>query len=437
MERLDVAVVGAGVAGLAAARELARRGLRVAVFEARDRIGGRVFTHHDEQVPVPIELGAEFIHGEAPETRRILDAAGLLALDVCGEHRRAERGRLRPARRYWEAIDRVLQRIDLDGADESFSDFLARRPGGRSLARDRTAAREFVQGFHAADLDEIGTLSLAPGDGERPSESAAHVGRVLQGYGGLARFLAGGLDIRLETCVSAIAWEPGRAELTLRDAAGRTSRVEAGAAVVTLPLGVLQAAADEAGGCRFDPEPPGLRKAVDRLAMGSVTRLAVRFRELPWGSLPGAGRLSFLHVRGGPFNVWWTAHPLRFPLAVAWSGGPPSAALAGKKPEDVAASAFRSLAGQTGISRRRIEARVEGFWIHDWSADPFARGAYSYARVGGSNAAKTLAKPVAGTLFFAGEATDTGGRTGTVEGAIATGLRAARQAGSRWDRNDP
>ena len=93
MKRFDVAVVGAGVAGLAAAGELRRDGLRVAVFEARDRIGGRVFTHRDERVPVPIELGAEFIHGDAPETRRILDAAGLLACEVAGEHWRATRGR--------------------------------------------------------------------------------------------------------------------------------------------------------------------------------------------------------------------------------------------------------------------------------------------------------------------------------------------------------
>jgi monoamine oxidase len=117
---------------------------------------------------------------------------------------------------------------------------------------------------------------------------------------------------------------------------------------------------------------------------------------------------------------------------VAWSGGPPAAELTGKKPEEVAARAFRDLAEQSGISRRRIESRVEGLWLHDWNGDPFARGAYSYARVGGSKAAKSLARPVEGTLFFAGEATDTGGRIGTVEGAIATGLRAAKQVATRF-----
>ena len=438
MKRFDVAVVGAGVAGLAAAGKLQREGFRIAVFEARDRIGGRIFTHRDERVPVPIELGAEFVHGEASETQRILDAAGLLACESSGEHWRAGRGRLRRMVRTWEGIDRVLQKIDPEGPDRSFADFLAGRPGGRSLARDRTEAREFVQGFHAADLDRIGILSIAPEEGESPTESAMCSARVIQGYDGVPQFLAQGLEgaLHLGMQVTGIAWEPGRAELTLEAASGRTSRVEAGAVVVTLPLGVLQAAADEPGGCRFDPEPPGFRKTLSQLAMGCVTRLAVRFRELPWQGR-GLDRLGYLHLKGGPFNVWWTVYPLRFPLAVAWSGGPPSADLAGKKPEDVASAAFRDLAESLGISRRRIESRVEDFWLHDWNGDPFSRGAYSYARVGGSNAAKNLAKPVDGTLFFAGEATGTEGRTGTVEGAIATGLRAARQISTRFRQDKP
>lgn len=429
MERFDVAVVGAGVAGLAAAGKLRSEGLRVAVFEARDRIGGRIFTHRDERVPMPIELGAEFLHGEAPETQRILDAARLLSLEVSGEHWRAAPGRLRPANGFWASIDRILQKIHPEGPDQSFAGFLARRPGGPSLARDRTAALEFVQGFHAADPDQIGILSIAPEDGEQPSESAARLGRVIQGYDGVPRFLAHGLDeaLHLGTRVSAIAWEPGRAELTLRDASDRTSRVEAGAVIVTLPLGVLQTASDAPGSCRFDPEPPGLRKAVGLLAMGSVVRVVVRFREMPWRTLAASDQLSFLHLGTGPFNVWWTAYPLRFPLAVAWAGGPPAAELTGKDPEEIAATAFQGLAEKLGISRRRVESRVEGFWLLDWDSDPFARGAYSYARVGGSEAAKTLSKPVEGTLFFAGEATDAEGRTGTVEGAIATGLRAAKQ----------
>jgi monoamine oxidase len=75
-----------------------------------------------------------------------------------------------------------------------------------------------------------------------------------------------------------------------------------------------------------------------------------------------------------------------------------------------------------------MRSQVEETWMHDWVHDPFARGAYSYSMVGGAEAPRALARPLAGTLFFAGEATDTEGATGTVHGAIASGRRAARQA---------
>jgi monoamine oxidase len=438
MERIDVAVVGAGAAGLAAARELRRKGLSVAVFEARERIGGRVFTHRDERLPLPVELGAEFIHGEAPETSLLLEEAGLLACEVAGEHWRVQKGKFRRGDDFWKQIDRVLRRIDPEGPDEPFSAFLARRPGGRSLAKDRTAAREFVQGYHAADLDEIGILSIAPEEGERPSESATKVARVVRGYDEILQWLARDLRdvLHLRTAVREIAWERGRAELALRSESGETSRIQARAAVVTLPVGVLQGSTEEPGGLQLLPDPPRIRKALSLLAMGTVTRLALWFRELPWQDLGEErfDRLSFLHTRGGPFNVWWAAYPLRWPLAVAWSGGPPAAELSGKTTEEIAAIALQALAGHLGISRRRLESRVLATWMHDWDGDPFARGAYSYARVGGSEATKALSRPVEGTLFFAGEATDTEDRTGTVEGALATGLRAARQVSSTLKR---
>jgi len=428
MTGIDVAVIGAGVAGLAAAGELRKKGLRVEVYEARDRVGGRVLTHRDPRFPLPLELGAEFIHGEAAETERILREAGLSSLDVAGDHWRADRGTIHPAEDFWGRVDRILKRIDPEGEDRSFNDFLARRrPGGASGTAARAAAREFVTGFHAADPAQLSILSIAPEGGEDPSESASRLGRVVEGYdrvpAWLARDLEGGLH--LGTPVSEIAWERGRAGLTL----GSGKRVTARAAVITVPIGVLQAPPDEPGGLRFHPHPPRLRETLGLLAMGSVVRMVLGFRELPWRDREELDRLGFLHTGDGVFRVWWTAYPRRLPVLVAWSGGPPAEDLARKGPAEIRAAALRALAGQLGISRRRVESRLEEVWSHDWDADPHSRGAYSYARVGGSEAARALARPVEGTLFFAGEATDEQGRTGTVEGAIATGLRAARQVG--------
>jgi monoamine oxidase len=87
----------------------------------------------------------------------------------------------------------------------------------------------------------------------------------------------------------------------------------------------------------------------------------------------------------------------------------------------------QSLARIMKIAEPELRRHLTASFVHDWQADPFSRGAYSYAAVGGMGAAAKLAQPVAGTLFFAGEATNSDGYNGTVHGAIATGLRAAKE----------
>jgi phytoene dehydrogenase-like protein len=173
MEGTDVVVVGAGAAGLAAADALRRAGLGVVVLEARDRIGGRIFTHRDARVPVPIELGAEFVHGEAPETNRLLREAGQALLDLGGESWERRGGRLHPAGEYWRLVDRVLSRISEEDPDLTLDEWLAKKPGGPSLARARTLTRRFVQGFHAADPARVSLRSLAAAGRPPPNRRAA------------------------------------------------------------------------------------------------------------------------------------------------------------------------------------------------------------------------------------------------------------------------
>jgi len=186
---VGVVVVGAGAAGLAAARELGRHGVRTVVLEARDRIGGRVHTLRDPRLSLPVELGAEFVHGDAPRTTQLARDAGLAVVDVGGDQRSAARGRFRRVD-FWPAVDRVLRRIDGDGEDRSLADFLGGQPGGARLARDRGHARRFVEGFHAANPRWISVHSLAPRNGESPVAAAADIGRIEGGYGPLLAHLA-------------------------------------------------------------------------------------------------------------------------------------------------------------------------------------------------------------------------------------------------------
>jgi len=426
---IDVAIVGAGAAGLAAANALHASGYRVQVLEARDRLGGRVFTRRDARLPIPIELGAEFLHGEAKRTRELLREATQAMVDLRGEHWHAERGKLRPADE-WERIRRVLKRIHRKQKDMPFSEFLKRRVSGNGMIADRRAAARFVQGFHAADLDVVSTQSVAPNE----LESVLRLARVVSGYDTIINWLARDLDdmIRLSAEVLDLEWEKGRVKLTVRNSDTTLDRIQARAAVVTVPIGVLDAARRGEPGIRIEPFPATTAKALDGLAMGLVTRIVIWFTEFPWSSpshfpkKADPSGLGFLHLPEGPMNVWWTAFPMDVSLAVAWSGGPPAAEHAGRSASEVERVAFSSLAAHLGVSRRYITSRVRDTWRHDWTTDPYTRGAYSYVRVNGTGSADALAKPIESTLFFSGEATHAGS-SGTVEGAIQSGERAAAQ----------
>jgi monoamine oxidase len=435
-----VVVIGAGAAGLAAARRLDELGLDVVVLEARERIGGRILTLHDPNTPVPIELGAEFIHGAAPEIDSLLDEAHLASVDISGKRWVVTGSRLRPLDDFWEKLDKVMRRLDgKRRADRSFEDFLNTKPGGRGLALERRLALQFVEGFHAADPSRISERALSdagsPGDDVRERR----IGRVAAGYDHVIDALAAPLGdrVRRSAIVTRIRWAPGNVSVETRHPDGRARPpIAARAAIVTVPLGVLKAAPGETGAIEFDPELRAKREPLDHLAMASVVRIVLRLSERFWASdwfakqsgRPDLDTLSFLHTSDDNFPIWWTAYPVRAPMMVGWHGGPGASALAQLASEEIEAAAIDSLAEQLGIQPRRMRGMVEGAWMHDWEHDPFARGVYSYQTVGGSEAPAALARPLRGTLFFAGEATDVDGRTGTVHGAIATGQRAAEEA---------
>jgi monoamine oxidase len=183
----------------------------------------------------------------------------------------------------------------------------------------------------------------------------------------------------------------------------------------------------------FSPPLAVLDEARSRLTMGAVVRVVLLFRERWWtGTLPSVPRggsldsLSFLHGAAGDVPVWWSLHPAHVPVMVGWAGGPAAEGLSGRTPAEIRDRAVAALAANLGVSRRRIKTQLEECWTHDWQHDPFSRGAYSYALVGGSDWATRLARPVERTLWLAGEAADSEGRNGTVHGAIGSGRRAAQ-----------
>jgi monoamine oxidase len=429
-----VVVIGAGAAGLAAARTLHDAGVRVDVLEARDRIGGRVFTVRDEVTQRPIELGAEFIHGQADEFQGLLADASLTSVDACGTRWTATRSGLRRLTGFWEQLDRAMRLLDSRSEpDRSFDEVMRTRPGGRRRAAERRLAREYVEGFHAADTHLISASGLAEGGSPGDDVRERRLARVVEGYERPLAWLAEPFAsrIRLSSIVTRVQWKPRHVSIHI----GRRIRLTARAAIVTVPLGVLQAPPGDRGTIAFEPELREKAHALEHLAMGAVVRVVLRLSDRFWTDAAfarsrageGVERMSFLHTHDKDFPTWWTPYPLNTPCLVGWSGGPRARALAQQPSTVIADRAMEALARQCGITRRRVRSLVEAVWTHNWVHDPFARGAYSYQRVGGSAAPAALARPLGGTLFFAGEATDTNGATGTVHGAIASGRRAGRQ----------
>ena len=438
---MDVAVIGAGVAGLSAARDLTAAGLTVEVLEARPRVGGRILTVRDPSVSVPLELGAEFVHGGASQTEAVAREAGLTICDVAGDRWQSTPKGLRPLDDFWERLDAVMRRLDAKREpDRSFAEFLASRPGGRSLARERMLASQWVRGYQAADPAVASERALADGGSPGDDESEQRQARVLEGYDRIPAHLGLGLarEPRLGTVVTRVEWSRGAAEVTTRahDGAQPRATVEAHAVIVTVSLGVLQAPPGESGAIAFVPALPKAKASALRcLAEGHVVRVCVVLEEPLWVTEPPRAvsggrslqRLAFLHPAGDDMPVCWTAYPTNAPLLVAWFGGPDAEALGRLGREEIEERAVAALARRLHVARRRFERHVRACYTHNWTADAFSRGAYSYVLVGGSEAAPALARPVDGTLFFAGEAFDAEGRNGTVEGAIASGRHAARQ----------
>jgi monoamine oxidase len=431
----DVAIVGGGVAGLAAMRVLEERGIRTCVLEARSRIGGRIHTVRDPRVAHPLELGAEFVHGTAPELRAIARDARLLLYAVQGERWRARGGRLTCLEDFWKRLHTVMRHLDAEEADRSFAEFLNDAPGGRHAAGARALARAFVEGFHAADPRRISVRALA--DGGSPSEDARERRqmRVADGYDRVPEWLANGFRDRImtEAVVERIEWAADGVALSVRRGnVPSVTTIAARAAVVTVPLGVLLAPADEPGAIAFSPHLPILDEVRNRLTMGAVVRVVVLFRERWWANhlraVPRGASLEsmvFLHGDSRDVPVWWSLYPMQAPVLIGWAGGPAGLRLAGRSSTEIQERALAALAANLGVTRRRVTAQVEACWTHDWQHDPFSRGAYSYPLVGGADAARRLAKSIKGALWFAGEAADLEGRNGTVHGAIGSGRRAA------------
>lgn len=451
MHRPDVIILGAGAAGLMAARRLTCHGYWVLVLEARDRLGGRILTlDKTAAAPLPQELGAEFIHGRPRVALDLIREAGLVTCEVPFEHAIMRGGTLVSMENYDAQLARVFGGMARLRRDTTFAEYIHRRvrrgsPPPPSAVR---LATDFIEGFDAADPKQVSAKAIAHeqeglGDVENQKQY-----RLLEGYGALVNHLRASADRRRLTILTStpatqIQWSRGRVAVLAGNPSRRASleRFSAKALLTTLPLGTLCLQDGETGAVEFTPALPQVRRAMTHLRSGAVIKCLLTFREPFWEDLPRAARqrellqgASFFHDPASPFPTFWTSRPLGSPTMTAWAGGPPALTLSNLAEREIINAALASLARLIGTRTRKVKGLLAHAATHNWVTDPYARGAYSYEALGGSRARRVLATPIEGTLYFAGEAADTSGQASTVAGALASGNRAADQIIRTFER---
>jgi monoamine oxidase len=414
----DFLVVGAGAAGLMAARELARAGKRVAIVEAKDRCGGRIYPLPAEEFGYKAEGGAEFVHGAARITRAVMRESGLSLLPRGGSRWNARPGAWLPAEPSLPHADRFYRALREVETDLPIAEFLETRFADRQYAELRQRITRTVEGYDAADPHRASTLALRD---EWMAEDEGQHGRVAEGYGALVDYLASecsryGAAIHFGAPVAAIDGSGGRIAARCRD--GRT--FDADAAILTVPLPLLTEIA----------LPPAARAraaaAVD-IGFGNVVKILFRFATTWWADFGSRvlADLSFLRS-DATVPTWWTQYPAGYPVLTGWFAGPKADRVPTLTALELAEMGLVSLAEIFDLPLDRLRRSLVASRAINWGNDPFARGAYSYATPKTRAAQAVLRTPSSDAIFFSGEALYAGPDMGTVEAALASGQDTAQ-----------
>lgn len=411
-------VIGAGMAGLTAARELVNAGQEVIVLEARARIGGRIFTRRDVVDGAPIEFGAEFLHGDKVPQWELVRQAGLNTLEwnkrtdslirTEGSGELVPMGTLRDTSPEFE----LTRTWNLPGVppledDEDLYHYLIRI--GFTKDQLQYTRRSFVNAVgeaihHISAKEALMTM--------QDTSAGAGDYRILEGYDRILPLLADGLDIRLNTPVQTLQWERGSVEAHTPD--GTVYR--AARAVITVPTGVMLT-----GKMSFSPAlPRDHQDALRNLSMGPGMKIIFVFDTpiLPEG-------IGALYSAGSP-SMWWSptfGQPHAKQTAItAFATGDYARQLYAQGTENMPAAALKTLRAELGDL-----PEPRAVYVQDWTNDPFACGVYSVVRPGAVASRAQFAQPIEETLYWAGEATASNAWAATVHGAHQSGKRAAQE----------
>jgi monoamine oxidase len=411
-----IVIVGAGAAGLMAARELARTGRTVTILEARERCGGRIHPLSTSEFGYPADGGAEFVHGEAPVTRALLREAGLSLQEIEGEHWAFDGADIVRKDRH-DPHEAELQAVLRDLRDDlTVAEFLRRHFAGDDYAPMRHSIERMVEGYDAADPERASTLALR--------EEWMHGGhspqaRIDGGYGALIDFLVAecrrlGVIFRFGCVVLAI--EEAGGTMAVRCAGGDVQGCDR--VILTVPLPLLRDIA-------LPESARGKAAAADEIGFGNVIKILLRFSRPWWRERKQELANTTFLLSDETIPVWWTRYPDLHPVLTGWFGGPRTAALSHLDPQALIDAGLDSLAAIFKQSREEIARELVAAAATNWAHDPYACGAYSWATPR-TREAQTILARADSPVLFSGEALYRGADMGTVEAALASGLETAR-----------
>ncbi|SKC75053.1 flavin monoamine oxidase family protein [Ohtaekwangia koreensis] len=419
----DIIIIGAGAAGLTAARVASKEGKSVTVLEARPRAGGRINTLHEQEFSIPVEAGAEFIHGSLPYTTSLLKEANISFYESDGATWNVIKGKLEEGDMFPEEWEEFLEKLKQLKHDMSIAEFLDQHFQEQKYESLRNAIIRFVQGYDAADANQASALALRE---EWSSEENLTGYRPRGGYFLLIDFLLQecrkqGVAFHFENEVQYIQWKAGSVEVTTRQGERYISKK----ILITIPPAVLKC-----GSIKITPSIEKHMKSIHAIQTGGVIKFLVEFKEAfweqknsqPYRSMPN---LNFI-FSDASIPTWWTQHPVPIPLLTGWLAGP-KALDDQKDDEALLQEAVESLSYIFGCTIHQLKYQVKAMRVLNWVADPFSRGAYAYKTVNTSSALEVLSQPISHTLYFAGEAFYSGAEMGTVEAALASGTTVAKK----------
>lgn len=400
----DVIVIGAGAAGIAAAKQLQAAGRPTVVLEARGRLGGRTFT--DSSLGPSYDAGAMFIHwAERNPWTEIARELGVQTPNESwgGGFQLFQNGSPMPAgdrarrRGAFGEIDRRLETTDLHERDRSVAELLSDL--GPDLAPVASSGLLLSIGEESA--------RISARDYQRLWSGEDYV--VPSGYGNLVARYGAGLDIRLNQPVTAIDWSGSRIAVTTA-----SGTLRARACIVTVPVGVLKAAS-----IRFTPGLPArTRDALAGIGMGALTKIALKVEGERFGIAPGT---TYFEAGTGSRLISFELFPDNRDLVIGYCGGDFARDLSTAGPQAAREQVVDLLAAMVGGDFRKAAGPVS---FPAWWTDPFSHGSYSVCLPGHAGARDILAEPIGGKLWFAGEATAGGGAM-TAGGATLAGRTAA------------